>query len=308
MRRELGNALIFFGILVLGTITYFTIEGIRNPSASWTVAVALLGAIGVPVGLSSAGGGWRLRQDFNAEELRAEAEAKLRAATALDHAATAERIRSELNAYVELRARRLEVDRRRTQLEEACLNVVELHGELTVAERQLGLEASQLDPQTIEVLDQFTEEEPLPFRSGSRTCASTASLLGRLPWPQYCGYDGRPSVVGCAASHRQHLTARTPQPSARRRKERLREKRLVRASIEPANEAARGDRPSDNQGAVRATCMYTHGPAAEASTHKGVFVQAFEWPCDRAPARGQQHGVPWLVTKYHFAILRYQGG
>ncbi|WP_194897561.1 hypothetical protein [Catenulispora pinisilvae] len=163
MRRELGNALIFFGILVLGTITYFTIEGIRNPSASWTVAVALLGAIGVPVGLSSAGGGWRLRQDFNAEELRAEAEAKLRAATALDHAATAERIRSELNAYVELRARRLEVDRRRTQLEEACLNVVELHGELTVAERQLGLEASQLDPQTIEVLDQFTEEEPLPF-------------------------------------------------------------------------------------------------------------------------------------------------
>lgn len=167
------------GFALLAATIYVTYQGIRNPSTGSSIAIALLGSIGVPIGLGAISVGWRWRQEPSALDLRTESEAKRRAAAALEDAETAEKIKAEMTAYVALRARRLEIDRRRTELSRAAQTLVELHNELKDAEAQLNLEITEVDSETREILDRLTEPRP---RIELPEIGMPASGIGVLAW------------------------------------------------------------------------------------------------------------------------------
>jgi hypothetical protein len=160
MRRALGVITFLVGVCALGAVAVLTTLGAMHPSTKLTLTVGLLGTIGAPIAVAMVASGWRWSQGPDAAALRTEAEAKRRTAAALEDAQAAEALKSELVAFVELRARRLEIDRRRSELVSAAKRLVALHDELTAAEKQLGLDASKLEPMVIEVLDKVIDRTP----------------------------------------------------------------------------------------------------------------------------------------------------
>jgi hypothetical protein len=92
--------------------------------------------------------------------LRTEAEARKRAAAALDDAETAEKIKAELNAYVVVRTWWLEIERKRSELSQAASSVVEMLKELNESERRPGIAKTGLSIETVETLDSLLESSP----------------------------------------------------------------------------------------------------------------------------------------------------
>lgn len=162
MRRAFGFALLFIGVVFIAATVIATVHGVRHPSSSFTVAIALIAAIAVPVGLTLMTAGWHLFQEPDAVELRTEAKAKLRAANALEEAETAEEIKKSLVAYVELRTRRMEVERKRVEVENSTRTLNRLFEDLKAEERRLGLEVTQIGPEVVGILDAYAEPK-LPW-------------------------------------------------------------------------------------------------------------------------------------------------
>jgi hypothetical protein len=129
------------------------VRGVTHPTPAYSIAIALLGAIGVPIALIAISVAIKGLREPDASILRQEAEARRRTAAALDDAATAETLKAEMEAFVALRARRLEIERRRIELRRDADRLVNSHKALGAAERQLELEQTQLDPATTRVLD-----------------------------------------------------------------------------------------------------------------------------------------------------------
>lgn len=157
MRRTLFVVEAVFGVAVLAVTTYVTVRGIAHPSVGSSIAIALLGTIGVPVALGAISIALNGLRDPDASILRREAEAKRRTAAALEDAATAETLKAEMEAFLALRARRLEIERRRTELRRDAEALVTFHKALGEAERQLDLEETQLDPATRSILDEVLD-------------------------------------------------------------------------------------------------------------------------------------------------------
>lgn len=152
MRRGKAFAALIIGACLLAAAIYAIVSGIRHPTVNSTIAISLLSVIGVPIGLLSIAAGVRWWERPNSELLRTEAEASRRAAAALDDAETAERIKLELDAYIALRARRLEIDRRRQELLSSAEVISQSVRELNKAEQQLGIDLTQLAPETVATL------------------------------------------------------------------------------------------------------------------------------------------------------------
>jgi hypothetical protein len=105
-----------FGLTIIIVTVFYTIIGTNHPSSGNSIRIALLSAIVMPIALLSISAGYGGLREPNAETLKTEAEAKRRAAAALEDAETAEKIKSELEAYVAVRTFRLEIERKRQEV------------------------------------------------------------------------------------------------------------------------------------------------------------------------------------------------
>jgi predicted RNase H-like nuclease (RuvC/YqgF family) len=97
------------------------------------------------------------------KNLRLEAQARKRAADALEDAETAEKIKLELDAYIAVRARRLEIERRRVELASTLEVVERLHDELNESEKLRDVQTTQLNPETVQILDDITKAKRPTF-------------------------------------------------------------------------------------------------------------------------------------------------
>jgi hypothetical protein len=161
MSRKIWSAVaVIVGVALLVVATLYIIAGVKHPSANKSITIALLSAIGAPVAVSLIVAGCSGLRGPNSSDLRTEAEAKKRAAAALEDAETAEQIKAELNAYVALRSQVLEVERRRHELSNSSATLVEEARELNEREARLGVELTRLSPTTVETLDALMEPDP----------------------------------------------------------------------------------------------------------------------------------------------------
>lgn len=162
MKKTWAAFAVLIGLGVIVVTVWLIIKGVKHPTARLSIGIAVLSAIGVPVALAVISVGYRQFRGPNSETLKTEAEAKRRAAAALEDAETAEKIRAELNAYVAIRSWRLEIERRRQELVNATEALLRMHHELNDMETQLGVDITQISPTTMETLDVALEAGP-PF-------------------------------------------------------------------------------------------------------------------------------------------------
>ena len=104
MKKTWAVFAVLIGLGVIVVTVWLIIKGVKHPTARLSIGIAVLSAIGVPVALAVISVGYRQFRGPNSETLKTEAEAKRRAAAALEDAETAEQIRAELNAYVAIRS------------------------------------------------------------------------------------------------------------------------------------------------------------------------------------------------------------
>jgi hypothetical protein len=160
VKRNLSAALLAaVGLVIIGLTVWFVVVGVRHPTAARSIGIALLSALGAPVGLACVGAGYRQYRGPNSSELKAEAEAKRRAATALDDAETAEQIKAELEAYVTVRAWELEINRKRAELAGTADQLVTMLRDLNADEDLLGEEKTKLSPVTIATLSALLDDK-----------------------------------------------------------------------------------------------------------------------------------------------------
>jgi hypothetical protein len=157
MKRTGAVFCIILGCCIIGATVFWILKGIKHPTINSTIVIALLSSIGVPISLAAIGAGIRWSKKPDSATLRTEVQAKRRAAEALEDAETAEKIKLELDAYIALRARRLEIERRRRELTSTAEILSQSYGELNKAEAQLGIETTHLDAGIVEILDSFVE-------------------------------------------------------------------------------------------------------------------------------------------------------
>jgi hypothetical protein len=151
-----------FGLAIIATTVCYIILGVKHPSSGNSITIALLSAIGVPIALGAMATGYRSLREPNSETLKTEAEAKRRAATALDDAETAEKIKSELEAYVAVRTFRLEIERKRQEVSRSANATLTMLKELNEDETRLGEERTKLDPITVATLDALLQDSAVP--------------------------------------------------------------------------------------------------------------------------------------------------
>lgn len=161
MRKLSSTLLVLFGLAIIGLTAWLVVAGTRHPTAGKSIAIALLSAVGIPVALSLLVAGYRRFRGPNSSELRTEAEAKRRAAEALEEAASAEQVKAELEAYIELRAWRLDIERKRRELADSADALVAALQGLNADEKRLQLEMTTLRPTTAEALDTLLEPKPV---------------------------------------------------------------------------------------------------------------------------------------------------
>jgi hypothetical protein len=163
MSRKIWPILVaMFGIAVITATVWCVIVGVKHPTGINSITIALLSSIGVPIALGSVATGYRGLRSPDAATLKTEAEAKRRAAAALEDAETAEKIKSELEAYVTVRTFRLEIERKRQQLSRAVEAAMEMLAELNEDEVRLGENETRLDPQTLLTLDALLQSSEIP--------------------------------------------------------------------------------------------------------------------------------------------------
>ena len=163
MSRKIWPALAtLFGFAVIAATVWYIILGVKHPSSRNSITIALLSAIGVPIALGAIAAGYRGLRGPNAAMLKTEAEAQRRAAAALEDAETAEKIKSELEAYVTVRTLRLEIERKRQELSRTVNTALEMHAELNEDEARIGDEETKLDPVTVETLDALLQPSAIP--------------------------------------------------------------------------------------------------------------------------------------------------
>jgi hypothetical protein len=162
MKKTWATLVVLVGLAILVLTTWFIITGVKHPTSGRSIAIALLSAIGVPVALGIMSVGYRQFRGPNFSTLKTEAEAKRRAASALEDAETAETIRAELDAYVAVRSWRLEIERRRQELANATKSLLQMLNELNDMETRLDVEVTKISPATIDSLDALLEAGP-PF-------------------------------------------------------------------------------------------------------------------------------------------------
>jgi len=163
MRRKIWPVLlILFGLGVITATVWYVVVSVRHPSSTSSIAIALLSALGTPIALSMIAYGYRGVRGPDAATLKTEAEAKSRAAAALEDAETAEKIKSELEAYVAVRTFRLEIERKRQELSRAADVALEMLKDLNADEVLLGEKETSLDPRTLLTLDSLLESSDVP--------------------------------------------------------------------------------------------------------------------------------------------------
>jgi hypothetical protein len=161
LRQFSATLLGLFGLAIIGLLTWLVVAGTRHPTADKSIGIALLSVVGAPIALNLFGAGYRRFQGPNSTQLRTEAEASRRAAGALEDAESAEEIKAELEAYVELRTWRLEIERKRRELADSADALVTALQELNADEKRLGLEMTRLSATTAETLDALLEPKPI---------------------------------------------------------------------------------------------------------------------------------------------------
>jgi hypothetical protein len=151
-----------FGLTIIVSTVFYTIIGTNHPSSGNSIRIALLSAIGIPIALLSISAGYGGLREPNAETLKTEAEAKRRAAAALEDAETAEKIKSELESYIAVRTFRLEIERKRREVSRSANTTLTLLKELNEDEARLGGDKTKLDPLTVETLDALLQGSEIP--------------------------------------------------------------------------------------------------------------------------------------------------
>lgn len=159
MRRWAAYLMLLFGFATLVATVLVTVRGIKTPTPNYSIAIALSGVILAPLGLSAIARGFSIRRPPDAVAAREEATARNRVAIALEDAATAEKIKLEIDAYVELRARRLEIETRRDTLRATAERLVREYDDLKVMESQLGVATSLIDSDALTTLDDILGPE-----------------------------------------------------------------------------------------------------------------------------------------------------
>lgn len=160
MKRKLSAALLVtVGLVIIGLTIWFVVVGIKHPTAGRSIGIALFSALGVPLALACVGTGYRQFRGPNSKELKVEADAKLRAAAALEDAETAEQIKAELEAYVTVRAWELEIQRKRLEVAGTADQLVTMLQDLNADEELLAEEKTKLSPVTIETLSALLDDE-----------------------------------------------------------------------------------------------------------------------------------------------------
>jgi hypothetical protein len=160
VKRKLSAALLVaVGSVIIGLTVWFVVVGVNHPTADKSIVIALLSALGVPLALAFVGAGYRQFRGPNSNELKAEADAKRRAAAALEDAETAEQIKAELEAYVTVRAWELEIKRKRLELAATADHLVTMLQDLNADEDLLGEEKTKLSPITIETLSALLDDK-----------------------------------------------------------------------------------------------------------------------------------------------------
>jgi hypothetical protein len=160
VKRKLSAALLAaVGLIIIGLTVWFVVVGIKHPTAGRSIAIALFSALGAPLGLACVGTAYRQFRGPNSIELRAEADAKRRAAAALEDAETAEQIKAELEAYVTVRAWELEIKRKRLELAATADQLVTMLQDLNADEDLLGEAKTKLSPVTIETLSVVLDDK-----------------------------------------------------------------------------------------------------------------------------------------------------
>jgi hypothetical protein len=163
VRRKIWSALlILFGLGVITATVWYVVVSVRHPSSTNSIVIALLSALGAPIALSMIAYGYRGVSGPDAATLKTEAEAMSRAAAALEDAETAEKIKSELEAYVAVRIFRLEIERKRQELSRAVEVTLKMLNDLNADEVLLGEKETSLDPRTLLTLDSLLESSEVP--------------------------------------------------------------------------------------------------------------------------------------------------
>jgi hypothetical protein len=159
VKRKLSAAMLgAVGLVIIGLTVWFVVVGVKHPTAGGSIGIALFSALGAPIGLTCLGSGYRQYRGPNSNELKTEAEAKRRAAAALQDAETAEQIKAELEAFVTVRAWELEINRKRVELSGAADQLVAMLQDLNEDEALLGEEKTKLSPVTIETLSALLDD------------------------------------------------------------------------------------------------------------------------------------------------------
>jgi hypothetical protein len=160
VNRKLSAVLLTaVGLVIIGLTVWFVVVGIKHPTAGRSIGIALFSALGAPLALACVGTGYRQFRGPNSDELKAEADAKRRAAAALEDAETAEQIKAELEAYVTVRAWELEIKRKRLEVAAAGDQLVKMLQDLNADENLLSEEKTKLNPVTIETLSALLDDK-----------------------------------------------------------------------------------------------------------------------------------------------------
>jgi hypothetical protein len=115
VNRKLSALLTIFGLCIFGVTAWMVVVGVRHPTVGSTIAITLLSAIGIQLAFIAIQSGYGLWKGPEARAMRVEVQARSRAAAALEDAETAESFSSNLMLTFAVRARRLEIDRRRKE-------------------------------------------------------------------------------------------------------------------------------------------------------------------------------------------------
>jgi hypothetical protein len=160
MKRKLSAALLAaVGLAIIGLAVWFVVVGIKHPTAGRSIGITLFSALAAPLALACVGTGYRQFRGPNSNELKTEADAKRRAAAALEDAETAEQIKAELEAYVTVRAWELEIKRKRLELAATADQLVTMLQDLNADEDLLGEEKTKLSAVTIETLSALLDDK-----------------------------------------------------------------------------------------------------------------------------------------------------
>lgn len=161
-RRAWGVGLLLAGLVAIGLVVWVAVLSYRNPTPARTLLVALCGSLLAPIGLALVGGAVRTFREPDLHLVRREAEVRDSLAKTLEEAQVAKRLKGELEAVVELRARRLELERQRMRLASSGRELLKDLDNLRTMEYRLDENESEMPENLVTQVEELLDDRRYP--------------------------------------------------------------------------------------------------------------------------------------------------